>query len=315
VPFKIYLLAGLASLLLSFVSGLFVIPLLKRIKCGQPILKYVETHKDKSGTPTMGGLFFVLSAAVVYIAFGGYAGKLGIVSLSIGLSYMLVGFLDDFIKIKTHKNEGLKPYQKIVFQGLIAIFAGVFSYYNGITEFFIPFTVGSVNLGFWAIPFIAFIFLAITNSVNLTDGLDGLAAGSFLISLAVMLILIPVNEFNSEILTELFFMTSGFLFFNLRPAKTFMGDTGSHFLGGALASLCVMNGNTLAIIPAGFIFIIEMLSSAVQIFTIRKLNKKVFLMAPLHHHFQKKGFDETAVTLRFWLVHAVGALIISLLFA
>ena len=131
--------------------------------------------------------------------------------------------------------------------------------------------------------------------------------------LAVMLILIPLNEFNSEILIELFFMTAGFLFFNIRPAKTFMGDTGSHFLGGALAALCVMNGRTLAIIPAGFIFIIEMLSSAIQIFTIRKLNKKIFLMAPLHHHFQKKGLDETAVTLHFWLVHAVGALLISLL--
>ena len=166
--------------------------------------------------------------------------------------------------------------------------------------------------GWLAVP-LAFLMTAGTiNAVNITDGLDGLAGGSFLISLGVMLILIPIEGLNAKIITELFFMAGGFMFFNLRPAKTFMGDTGSHFLGGALAALCVMNGRTLAIIPAGFIFIIEMLSSAIQIFTIRKLNRKIFLMAPLHHHFQKLGLDETAVTLRFWLVHAVGAVIIAL---
>ena len=134
-----------------------------------------------------------------------------------------------------------------------------------------------------------------------------------MISMGVLLLLLPIGELNAETMTELFFMTGGFMFYNTRPAKTFMGDTGSHFLGGALAALCVMNGRTLAIIPAGFMFILEMLSSAVQIFTIRKLNRKVFLMAPLHHHYQMKGLDETAVTLRFWLVHAVGAVILSLL--
>ncbi|MBQ9403703.1 MAG: phospho-N-acetylmuramoyl-pentapeptide-transferase, partial [Synergistaceae bacterium] len=161
---------------------------------------------------------------------------------------------------------------------------------------------------------VAFLMVAGTiNAVNITDGLDGLAAGSFIISLGAFLILIPVENLNARFLTELFFMVSGFLFFNLRPAKTFMGDTGSHFLGGALAALCVMNGRTLAIIPAGFIFIIEMLSSAIQIFTIRKLNRKIFLMAPLHHHYQLKGLDETAVTIRFWLVHAVGSVIAALM--
>ncbi|MBQ4469471.1 MAG: phospho-N-acetylmuramoyl-pentapeptide-transferase, partial [Synergistaceae bacterium] len=167
--------------------------------------------------------------------------------------------------------------------------------------------------GWLAVP-VAFLMAAGTiNAVNITDGLDGLAAGSFIISLGAFLILIPVENLNARFLTELFFMVSGFLFFNLRPAKTFMGDTGSHFLGGALAALCVMNGRTLAIIPAGFIFIIEMLSSAIQIFTIRKLNRKIFLMAPLHHHYQLKGLDETAVTIRFWLVHAVGSVIAALM--
>ena len=167
--------------------------------------------------------------------------------------------------------------------------------------------------GWLSIP-LAFLMTAGTiNAVNITDGLDGLAAGSFMVSLGVMLLLVPLDALNAEAMTELFFMAAGFMFYNTRPAKTFMGDTGSHFLGGALAALCVMNGRALAIIPAGFIFIVEMLSSAVQIFTIRKLKRKIFLMAPLHHHYQKKGMDETAITLRFWLVHAVGAVMLSLL--
>ena len=134
-----------------------------------------------------------------------------------------------------------------------------------------------------------------------------------MISLAVMMMVIPSGGLNGRAMTELFAMTGGFMFFNTRPAKTFMGDTGSHFLGGALAAMCVMNGRTLAIIPAGFMFIVEMLSSAIQIFTIRKLGKRIFLMAPLHHHFQKLGLDETAVTVRFWLVHAVGGVMLALL--
>ena len=134
-----------------------------------------------------------------------------------------------------------------------------------------------------------------------------------MISMAAMLLLLPMDSLNAEVITELFFMVAGFMFYNTRPAKTFMGDTGSHFLGGALAALCVINGRTLAVIPAGFIFIIEMLSSAIQIFTIRKLGRKVFLMAPLHHHYQKKGLDETAVTVRFWLVHCVCGVMLALL--
>ena len=221
----------------------------------------------------------------------------------------LIGFIDDWLKFRTHTSEGFRSMAKLKVQLLLCglwvmavLFRGKLGLWPGIWD-----------AGGWLAVPLAFLMTAGTiNAVNITDGLDGLAGGSFLISLGVMLILIPIEGLNAKIITELFFMAGGFMFFNLRPAKTFMGDTGSHFLGGALAALCVMNGRTLAIIPAGFIFIIEMLSSAIQIFTIRKLNRKIFLMAPLHHHFQKLGLDETAVTLRFWLVHAVGAVIIAL---
>ncbi|MBQ7558915.1 MAG: phospho-N-acetylmuramoyl-pentapeptide-transferase [Synergistaceae bacterium] len=261
----------------------------------------------KSKTPSMGGVIFLLMSLIALCL--DFSLK-SFIFWSLPILSGLVGFTDDWLKFKTHTSEGFSSLAKLKIQLIICALWVIVIFIRGDLALW----PGIYDAGGWLALPLAFLMTAGTiNAVNITDGLDGLAGGAFLISLAVMLILIPVDRFNSEILTELFFMTAGFLFFNLRPAKTFMGDTGSHFLGGALAALCVMNGHTLAIIPAGFIFIIEMLSSAIQIFTIRKLNKKVFLMAPLHHHYQKKGFDETAVTLRFLLVHAVGAVLLALM--
>ena len=261
----------------------------------------------KAATPSMGGVVFLLLGVIaLFMNFSLDA----LIFWSLPVLSGLVGFVDDWLKFRTHTSEGFSSMSKLKLQlaicgvwVVVVLFRGRLGLWPGIYD-----------AGGWiAVPF-AFLMTAGTiNAVNITDGLDGLAGGAFMITLGVMLLLIPADELNARIMIELFFMTAGFLFYNLRPAKTFMGDTGSHFLGGALAAMCVMNGRTFAIIPAGFIFIIEMLSSAIQIFTIRKLNKKIFLMAPLHHHFQKKGLDETAVTLRFWLVHAVGAVVIALL--
>lgn len=253
----------------------------------------------KSKTPSMGGvIFLVLGIFALIINFS----EETLIFWSLPILSGLVGFIDDWLKFTSHSSEGLKSLSKLKMQLIICGLWVLIIFLTG-------------NFGAWPIMIpVSFLMIAGTiNAVNITDGLDGLAAGSFLISLGILLILIPVKEFNSEILIELFFMVSGFLFFNVRPAKTFMGDTGAHFLGGALAALCVMNGMTLAIIPTGFIFIIEMLSSAIQIFTIRKFNKKIFLMAPLHHHFQKKGMDESAVTIRFWIVHAVMGVMLALI--
>ncbi|MBQ3403628.1 MAG: phospho-N-acetylmuramoyl-pentapeptide-transferase [Synergistaceae bacterium] len=263
-------------------------------------------NEIKAATPSMGGVVF-LCLGVLGLAWDFSLDA--VIFWSLPVLSGLIGFIDDWLKFRTHTSEGFRSMAKLKVQLLLCglwvmavLFRGKLGLWPGIWD-----------AGGWLAVPLAFLMTAGTiNAVNITDGLDGLAGGSFLISLGVMLILIPIEGLNAKIITELFFMAGGFMFFNLRPAKTFMGDTGSHFLGGALAALCVMNGRTLAIIPAGFIFIIEMLSSAIQIFTIRKLNRKIFLMAPLHHHFQKLGLDETAVTLRFWLVHAVGAVIIAL---
>ncbi len=258
----------------------------------------------KSKTPSMGGvIFLLLGIFACVIDFN----MRSVIFWSLPIAGGLIGFIDDYGKFRSHTSEGLTSLAKLKIQLITcAVWAFLAERYgSGLWPDFLDYHV--INI------FTAFLFSAgMMNSVNITDGLDGLAAGSFLISLAVIMILIPADEFNKKILIELFFMAGGFLFFNTRPAKTFMGDTGSHFLGGALAALCIMNGRSLAVAPVGFIFIIDMLSSAIQIFTIRKFNKRIFIMAPLHHHFQKLGYDETAVTLRFWLVHAVGGVLLSL---
>ena len=261
----------------------------------------------KEKTPSMGGVIFLCLGILAMILNHKWDSLL---FWSLPVLSGAIGFIDDWLKFRTHTSEGFSSLSKLKLQLLlcgvwvIAVFmAGMLGLWPGVWD----------GEGWLSVP-LAFLMTAGTiNAVNITDGLDGLAGGCFMISMGVMLLLLPISELNAEVMTELFFMVGGFMFYNLRPAKTFMGDTGSHFLGGALAALCVMNGRTLAIIPAGFMFILEMLSSAVQIFTIRKLNRKVFLMAPLHHHYQMKGLDETAVTLRFWLVHAVGAVMLSLL--
>lgn len=300
---------GLMFFVLSVLLQYIWIKYQKHIHLTQEQKKYGINidNEIKSATPSMGGAVFLLLGILALILSHSWESLL---FWSLPVLSGIIGFADDWLKFRTHTSEGLRSLAKLKAQlGVCAVWV--------IAVFM------SGRLGLWpdvwdasgwlVVP-VAFLMSAgMINAVNITDGLDGLAGGSFVISLGVMLFLLPVNELNIAVMIELFFMVSGFLCFNLRPAKTFMGDTGSHFLGGALAAMCIMNGRTLAVIPAGFIFIIEMLSSAIQIFTIRCLNKRVFLMAPLHHHFQKKGFDETAITLRFWLVHAVGAVLVGLM--
>ena len=261
----------------------------------------------KAATPSMGGvIFLVLGIFALMIDFSAES----LVFWTLPILSGIIGFADDWMKFRSHTSEGFSSLAKLRLQLLLCALWVITVFRNGDLRLW----PGIFEDCAWIVIPVSFLVTAGTiNAVNITDGLDGLAAGSFLISLAVMMILIPGYGFNVRVMLELFGMTAGFMFFNIRPAKTFMGDTGSHFLGGALAALCVINGRTLAVIPAGFIFIVDMLSSAIQIFTIRKLGRKVFLMAPLHHHYQKKGLDETAVTIRFWLVHCVGGVILALL--
>ena len=178
----IFVFAGIVALAISVILGVFGIPLLSKIKAGQPILSYVEEHKEKSGTPTMGGLFFVMAAVLAYFFVAGRSGRISYVVIAIGIAYLIVGFLDDFIKIKNRHNLGLRAYQKILFQLAIGIIAGVFCYLNGLTVFYLPFSMRYFDFSYWTIPLVAVVLIATTNSVNLTDGLDGLAIGPMVVA-------------------------------------------------------------------------------------------------------------------------------------
>ena len=319
---KKYILASVYSLILSFIAGLIVIPLLKKIKAGQPVLKYVETHKDKNGTPTMGGLFFILSSVLVFFVIGGMSGRIATVSVSIGVAFMAVGFIDDFIKIRFHRNEGLKAYQKIIFQTAIAVLAGVFSYRNGITCFNLPFGSLMLNLGVWTIPIVAIIFIAITNCVNLTDGLDGLAGGVSSVYLIMLAFLISMQwrvKFGTETLGEeydklvllsccIFGGLLAFLVFNTSKARVFMGDTGSLSLGGFLGAISIFSSNSFFIPILGIMFVTSGISVIVQVVHYKRTKKRVFLMAPLHHHFQLKGYTEAQITFCYSLITALAGI-------
>ncbi|MBQ7264321.1 MAG: phospho-N-acetylmuramoyl-pentapeptide-transferase, partial [Synergistaceae bacterium] len=220
-----------------------------------------------------------------------------------------IGLIDDGLKSFTRSSEGLRSMSKLKAQLIVCALWTMLLLFEGRLGLW-----PTCPSPWWSCAPLAFLgSVGMLNAVNITDGLDGLAGGCTLISLAAMPLLIPMTEPNIATIVILFFMVAGFMFHNLRPARTFMGDTGAHFLGGALAALCIMNGRLLALLPVGFLFGIETLSSAIQIFTIRKLGRRVFLMAPLHHHFQRMGWDETTVTTRFWLAQAVGTAWLTLL--
>ncbi len=316
---KTMIFSACVALILTLILGKIFIPLFDRFKAKQTILKYVETHKEKNGTPTMGGLFFILPSAITFFIFGGLSGRLATVSVVIGLAFMLVGFLDDFLKIKFQRNEGLKPYQKIIFQLAIASLAGFFTYNNGLTNFYIPFTNQSVDFDWLCVPFVALIFIAITNCVNLTDGLDGLAGGVSAVYLIFLIILISLQtsifDFDKTMLVEkeklcllCFILVGGllgFLFFNVNKAKVFMGDTGSLSLGGFLGAISIFSSNSLFIPILGIMFVMSGISVIVQVAYYKRTKKRVFLMAPLHHHFQLKGHSEVRISFCYALVTAL----------
>lgn len=322
-----YLTTGLFAFTLSVIFGLILIPILKKIKVGQTILSYVKEHISKNGTPTMGGFIFVIAIIISFFVLGEVSG-IAIVSISIATAFALVGFLDDFIKVKSKENEGLKPMQKIIFQSVIGILAGFFAIKNGLTYLYLPFINKTVEVGIFAMPIIAILFLAITNSVNLTDGLDGLASSVsvvYLFSFAILLILqekyfanvYPLREELPSILRLCFASVGallGFLIFNSNKASVFMGDTGSLALGGLIGSVTIFTGNTLFLPLLGFIFVLSSISVIIQVFVYKRSKKRVFLMAPFHHHLQHKGLSECKISYIYGLITLLIAIVLMLFY-
>ncbi|MBR2336839.1 MAG: phospho-N-acetylmuramoyl-pentapeptide-transferase [Clostridia bacterium] len=311
---KAYLSSFLVAICFSVAIGYVLIPILRKLKLGQSILNYVTEHNYKSGTPTMGGLIFICSSVASFFIFACGRKYLSLVSLAVGLSYMSVGIIDDYIKIKLKHNKGLGGWQKTFFELVIAIIVAIFAWLRGLTEVNIPFTKLSVDLGIWFIPICILVFLATTNSVNLTDGLDGLAGGVtyiFFMALGVLICLqrrgINANAYYYEYANLSLFCFSisgaivGYLLYNTHKASVFMGDTGSLALGGLVAILSIVSGNLLFIPVIGIIYVLSSISVIMQVAYYKKTKKRIFLMAPLHHHFQHKGYDESKIAIAYKL--------------
>lgn len=304
---KLIFISIISAFAASFLLILLILPLLKKLKAGQYILGYVKEHKSKGGTPTMGGLGFIAAIIIVGLCVSGFKHRETILTLSVTAGFTVVGFLDDFLKIYRKENEGLKPYQKIIFQFAIAAIAALYCYFNKITEINLPFFGGmTVNIAWGIIPLAIFVFLSTVNCVNLTDGLDGLAGGTSLAYLAVFGILLYMQ--NSDMYLLCFTAVgalAAFLVFNVNRASIFMGDTGSLALGGFISCVSVFSGNALYIPIVGIMFVISGISVIVQVIYYKRTRKRVFLMAPIHHHFQMKGNSECKIS---WVYAALTAL-------
>ncbi len=296
-------LALICAFFASVLLMLLILPLLRRMKAGQYILGYVKEHKNKGGTPTMGGLAFICAIIIVGFCFLGFSGGAVNLTLAITASFMVVGFLDDFLKIYHKENEGLKPYQKIIFQLAIATVAALYCYFNKKTQLNIPFFDISVDIRWGIIPLVVFIFIATVNCVNLTDGLDGLAGGTSCAYLFVLGIMLAVKGTPESLLCFIGVgAVAAFLIFNSNKAAIFMGDTGSLALGGLISCLSVFSGNSLYIPILGIMFVISGISVIIQVIYYKRTSKRVFLMAPVHHHFQMKGHSECKISFCYFAV-------------
>lgn len=306
-----YLIVGGAiALVLSLVLGMFVIPALRRLKFGQEIREEGPAwHAAKSGTATMGGVIFIISiAAALIITLAWSPGSLMDIGLILLMSLVFgaIGFVDDFIKVVKKRNLGLTAAQKFGMQFLAAlVFATVVALFGSAgTVIEIPFSQTEVDLGWLYIPFVIFVMLATVNSVNLTDGLDGLATTVTMV-VALFYLLVSLRVDNNAVAlfaAVLLGALAGFLFYNWKPAKVFMGDTGSLFLGGAVCGMAVMLKQPITLLIVGFVYVMETLSVIMQVTSYKMTGKRIFKMSPIHHHFEMCGWGEVKIVCVFSLV-------------
>lgn len=310
----LYCLAIVIAAVITGLLGYFMVPFLHKIKFGQTIREVGPSwHKNKQGTPTMGGIMFIIGssvAAVICIAFlwlnGGAETQLMFVKVMAGalmaVGFGIVGFLDDYISIKKHRNLGLTEIQKLILQFIIvgAYLLSV-ALAGGTTETVIPF-VGSVDLGFFYYILAAVFIVGMVNAVNFTDGIDGLNTSvTLVVALVFSVIAMLLNRVGLSLYAAAIVGAMiGFLFWNANPAKVFMGDTGSLFLGGAVCALAFGVDMPILLILIGIIYIVEILSVVLQV-TYFKIShgKRIFKMAPIHHHFEMCGWNENKICFVF----------------
>lgn len=320
--------AMLSAFTLTLICGKLFIPLLRKLKFGQQVRDDgPQAHLKKAGTPTMGGIIFIIPIAVLAFIFTRGSIDFTLVCVLITIGYALIGFIDDYIKVVKKRSLGLKAYQKIIGQFGLAIIFAVYAYKNPFIGscVYIPFTSVTIDLGIWYIPLIVVAMIAMVNSTNLTDGIDGLLSSVSLVCTcavsAVLFLLIFTNffEYSPYLLTNsknLFTFCGilmggcmGFLIYNSNPAKVFMGDCGSMGIGGALAAVCILMRMPFLLIIAGGIYLLESLSDIIQVASYKTRKKRVFKMAPIHHHFELCGMSETQVVAMFTIAQGFFSLL------
>lgn len=328
MPFWINSIVAVIAFAITAISGFFLIPYLRKVKCGQTILDIgPKWHKNKQGTPTMGGFMFIVGTLIATVTGfvllrtfygdinsldGDKSGLKLLTGFVMALLFMLVGFIDDYIKVVKKRNLGLRAKQKLAMQILIAGGYLVVLRLLGETSnsIYFPF-IGNVNFGIFYIPLMIVFIIFIVNSVNLTDGIDGLC-GSVTLVASLSFLMICVTVKNNEYAIYSMALAGGclgFLLWNLNPAKVFMGDTGSMFLGGSVVAIGFATGYHLLIVLIGIIYIIESMSVVLQVISFKTTGKRIFKMSPIHHHYEMSGWGEYKIVIIFSLITFIAGVI------
>lgn len=320
-----YLLTALVAFALMLVLGPILIPLLHRLKFGQVEREEgPASHKQKQGTPTMGGIAFLIAILIATLLFGMSGMEFTLPALLATFAFGLVGFLDDFIKVKLRRNLGLRAYQKIIAQLGISFVIAFWAYRSPFigSTLYLPFSGGSWDLGVWYIPAMMFVIIAEVNAVNLTDGLDGLSSSVTLVYALAMAVMFSILGRSATALGKVLYGVNlesmaifsmavvgallGFLRYNCYPARVFMGDTGSLALGGVVSVLAICSRSVLLLPVMGICFVGSAVSVVLQVGSYKlRHGKRIFKMAPLHHHFELSGMHEARIVTMYTIVTAV----------
>jgi len=323
--------AALTTLLICFIFGPRIIEALKRLKIGQAIREDgPATHLSKDGTPTMGGIFVLLSILIAMLFWTDFGNTRVWLIMGALVAFGLIGFLDDYLKVTKHNSDGLPAWAKLIGQFVVALVVVLYLYFTEekeITYLYLPFFKNPVmDLGILWIPFGVLLIMAESNAVNFSDGLDGLLTGLLIlvfIALAILTYLSGRSDYSNylgipyipgagELTVFCLAVTGacvGFLWFNTHPAEVFLGDVGSLSLGGAIAVISLIIKKEALILIIGGVFVLEIASVIIQIVSFKLRKKRVFKMAPLHHHFELSGWAESKVVIRFWILGGLFAII------
>lgn len=308
--FKELTLTAIIAFVLVMAMGPIVVPFLHKFKFGQTVRDDgPQSHFKKNGTPTMGGVMMIISILITTLLRAKLSTEI-LMALLCMFGFGMVGFIDDFIKIKMTRSLGLTAIQKIVLQVALALIISIYKFKtigSGV-QFVVPFSQAGINIGIFYIPVMLVVILGTVNAVNLTDGLDGLASGiTAIVSTFFVLFafVIANNAGISQMAAATLGACIGFMWFNVNPAKVFMGDTGSMALGGAVTAFALFTNSVLIIPIVGGIYFAEALSVIIQVLYYKKTKKRIFKMAPLHHHYEQCGWPETKVVFIFWIVSVV----------